>query len=135
LRIVLDTNVLIAAYATEGACMRLFRHCVARHAVVTSPRLIAELEEKLLRKLKIAAPDVASAIAELQGEVEVVHPDPLPTPVSRDADDDWVIATALAGTCDCIVTGDADLLVLKAYQGITILQPRDFWEFELECVS
>jgi putative PIN family toxin of toxin-antitoxin system len=135
LRIVLDTNVLIAAYATEGACMRLFRHCVARHSVVTSPRLIAELEAKLLRKLKIAAPDVASAIAELQGEVEVVHPGPLPAPVSRDADDDWVIATALAGACDCIVTGDADLLVLKSYEGITILKPGDFWEFELERVS
>jgi putative PIN family toxin of toxin-antitoxin system len=135
LRIVLDTNVLVAAYATEGACMRLFRHCVARHAVVTSPWLIDELEEKLLRKLKIAAADVASAIAELKAEVEVVHPHPLPARVSRDADDDWVIATALAGACDCIVTGDADLLVLKDHQGIRILPPRDFWGFELERVS
>ncbi|SOD03147.1 putative toxin-antitoxin system toxin component, PIN family [bacterium JGI 053] len=115
--------------------MRLFRHCVAHHAVVTSPHLVAELEEKLLRKLKIASTDVAAAIAELQGEVETIHPEPLPAPVSRDADDDWVLATALAGNCDCIVTGDADLLVLKVYEGITILPPRDFWEFELGHVS
>lgn len=132
MRLVLDTNVLIAAYATEGACMRLFRHCVAWHTVVTSPRLLAELEAKLLRKLKIAPNDVARAVAEFRAESETVEPTPLASPVSRDPDDDWVIATALTGRCDCIVTGDADLLVLGSHANVVILQPRDFWQFEIE---
>lgn len=115
--------------------MRLFRHCAARHTVVTSPRLIGELEAKLLRKLKIAGDDVERLIDEFRGEAEVIEPDPLSVRVSRDADDDWVIATALSGRCDCIVTGDADLLVLESYNGLAILPPRDFWQFELDHAS
>ena len=58
-----------------------------------------------------------------------MEPAPLPAPVSRDPDDDAVLATALAGRAEIIVTGDDDLLVLKAYQGIRILSPRGFLEF------
>jgi uncharacterized protein len=49
-------------------------------------------------------------------------------PVCRDPDDDHVLAAALAAKADAIVTGDADLLVLGAYQGIRILSVRAFLE-------
>jgi putative PIN family toxin of toxin-antitoxin system len=39
-----------------------------------------------------------------------VEPQGLAAPASRDLDDDWVLATALAGQTDAIVTGDNDLL-------------------------
>jgi putative PIN family toxin of toxin-antitoxin system len=51
---------------------------------------------------------------------------PLPARVCRDEDDDVVLATALAGKADVIVTGDEDLLVLKKFRGIEILSPRQF---------
>jgi predicted nucleic acid-binding protein len=35
-----------------------------------------------------------------------------------------VLATALAGEAEAIVTGDADLLTLVAYSGIDVLSPR-----------
>jgi uncharacterized protein len=53
---------------------------------------------------------------------------PLAKPVCRDPDDDWVLATALAGQAQAIVTGDADLLDLGAFQGVAILSPRQFME-------
>ena len=37
-----------------------------------------------------------------------------------------LLATALAGNADVIVTGDEDLLVLKKFRGIEILSPRQF---------
>ena len=40
--------------------------------------------------------------------------------VSRDVDDDAVLACALAARADLIVSGDEDLLVLKEFQGIPI---------------
>jgi putative PIN family toxin of toxin-antitoxin system len=129
-RLVLDTNVLIAAYATEGACMRLYKHCIRRHTMVTSEILVEELREKLLRKLKISPPDVIEIIASYRERCEIVSPRPLPFPVSRDPDDDWVIATAVAGECACIVSGDNDLLALGAYEGIRMIRPGSFWEFE-----
>ena len=41
--------------------------------------------------------------------------------ISRDADDDSVLACALAAQADLIVSGDADLLVLKQFHGIRIV--------------
>ena len=57
-----------------------------------------------------------------------VEPEPLATPACRDADDDWVLATALAGQAEAIVTGDGDRLELGACQGVAILSPRQFIE-------
>jgi predicted nucleic acid-binding protein len=38
-------------------------------------------------------------------------PDPTePSPVSRDSDDDYLVALAIAVSADALVTGDADLL-------------------------
>lgn len=40
--------------------------------------------------------------------------------VSRDADDDAVLACALAARADLVVSGDDDLLSLKSFNGIPI---------------
>jgi predicted nucleic acid-binding protein len=58
----------------------------------------------------------------------MVKPEPLPKRVCRDPDDDVVLATAVAGRADFIVTGDDDLLVLKRFRGIRILSPRQVLE-------
>jgi uncharacterized protein len=57
-------------------------------------------------------------------------PPPLPAPACRDPDDDRVLATAVAARTDCLVTGDADLLVLDRYAGIPIVRPADFRALE-----
>ena len=54
-----------------------------------------------------------------------LEPEPLPAPVSRDPDDDHVIACALAARAQLIVSRDQDLLVLHPYQGISILASAD----------
>ena len=43
--------------------------------------------------------------------------------MSRDPDDDSVIAAAVAAQAAWIVTGDQDLLVLGSYEGIAIITP------------
>ena len=44
--------------------------------------------------------------------MEIVIPSPLEQQVCRDIDDDWILATALAGKAQCIITGDKDLLAI-----------------------
>ncbi|MBA3886305.1 MAG: putative toxin-antitoxin system toxin component, PIN family [Acidobacteria bacterium] len=46
--------------------------------------------------------------------------------MSRDPDDDWVLATALAGDADAIASGDADLLTLDSDSGIEMRWPGQF---------
>lgn len=62
---------------------------------------------------------------ELRRLAEIVEAPPLPQPVCRDADDDAILAAAIAAQADLVISGDDDLLSLKQYCSIPILAPAD----------
>lgn len=126
MRVLCDTNVLIAALIARGVCHELIESCFVNHAVVVSDFILSELKEKLVEKFKYSLETAEAAAALFRSRMEVVTPDSLSTPISRDPDDDNILAAALAGNCECIITGDKDLLVLKQFGDIKILSPRDF---------
>jgi putative PIN family toxin of toxin-antitoxin system len=129
-RVLFDTNVLFAAFTATGLCFEVVEEGTAQCQVVTSRELLAELSGALKRKFKLG-PATREAIAEFRELCEIVKAGPLPTRVCRDADDDRVLAAAIAGKVDVIVTGDDDLLVLRRHEGIRILSPREFlWRLE-----
>lgn len=130
MRLVLDTNVLVAALVARCFCAELLEHCAQQHEIILSPHILSELKRVLGRKFRFSNDEVVSAVALIGQKAELANPERFPKPVCRDKDDDLVLGTALAGHCDCIVTGDPDLLVLKKFKGIPILSPRDFWKFE-----
>jgi putative PIN family toxin of toxin-antitoxin system len=125
-RVVLDTNVLVASFVTRGQCAEVVEHCLRNLEPVSSEVLLSELFEKLTRKLRFSSESASEAVALLRRKCLLVIPGALPVPVSRDPDDDWVLATALAGDAEIIITGDKDLLVLHEYQSIRIVAPGPF---------
>jgi len=129
-RIVPDTNVLIASLISRGFCHELMEHCFLNHTLITSEFILGEVKEKLVEKFKYATETAEEAVALFRSQMQVVTPVTLSSPVSRDADDDNILATAVAGNCDCIITGDKDLLVLKQFEGMKILNPREFSDQE-----
>jgi len=50
----------------------------------------------------------------------------------RDPADAWVLASAVAGHADVLVTGDQDLLVLGTKAPLPVLDPRAFWNLSRE---
>lgn len=132
MRVLLDTNVLIAAFVARGRCADLLEHCAEAHELVTSEDLLEEYLEKLVRKFRLSQDAAAARVSLIRSIAALVHPSPLPHPVCRDPDDDLVLATAVAGRCDCIITGDNDLLVVGNYGGIDIIPPADFDAYEAE---
>lgn len=130
MRTVPDTNVLIAALISRGFCHELLEHCFLNHILVTSEFILGEVKEKLVEKFKYSTETADEAVALFRSRMQVVTPVALSSPVSRDPDDDNILATAVAGKCDCIITGDKDLLVLKQFEGIKILSPREFSDQE-----
>ena len=127
MRVVLDTNVLVASIVADGLCRDLVRVRVRPHTIITSKPLLDELRRTLRVKFK-ADPDKLPLLSALHEQAEIVAPALLGERVCRDKNDDVVLATALAGKAEIIVTGDDDLLVLKRFRGIRILSPRQFLE-------
>jgi putative PIN family toxin of toxin-antitoxin system len=125
-RILLDTNVLIAAFIARGSCHELLEYCIRRHTLVTSDFILDELRETLIRKFKRTSETAEEAGTLLRSQMEVVVPAPLETPVCRDPDDDSILAAAVTGNCELIITGDKDLLVLREFGDVEILSPSDF---------
>jgi len=132
MKVVLDTNVLIAALIARGVCSELLEHCAARHEVVGSEFILSELAEQLLRKFGYEGPEADEAVSLIRSTMKLVAPEKLEIAVCRDPDDDAILATAVAGNADCIVTGDEDLLVLESFRNIRILRPAQFARYEAE---
>jgi putative PIN family toxin of toxin-antitoxin system len=130
MRIVLDTNVLVAAFIAHGNCNELLEYCIVNHEVVVSKFILDELVDVLTRKFDFTRAEARIVIRLLRTRTHLVDPAPLPIPVCRDPDDDTILATARTAECDAIVTGDKDLTDLQRYEGVSILTPSEFWQFE-----
>jgi putative PIN family toxin of toxin-antitoxin system len=124
----LTRTSLYAAFAAKGFCEELVDEAAGACELIWSDTLREEFESILARRHEIG-PATRVALAAYVDLCEFVEPEPLSKRICRDADDDDVVlATALAGKADVIVTGDEDLLVLKKFRGIEILSPRQFLE-------
>lgn len=128
MKIFLDTNVLVSAYAARGICGDLVRHILAEHELLTGAVNLLELRRVLKDKFKASAEQLANIEAEMKAETVVPKP-ARPSPLAaRDPDDRWVLASTVAGGADLLVTGDDDLLSVAAKAPIPIVDPRGCWE-------
>jgi putative PIN family toxin of toxin-antitoxin system len=126
-RVFLDTNVLVSAFATRGLCADVMRHVLAEHELVIGEVVLRELRKALRVKIKLPAATV-TAIEGLLREGEVIRKPRKPSDLEvRDLDDRWVLASAIAGRADVLVTGDRDLLEVAARSLLRIVDPRGFW--------
>jgi putative PIN family toxin of toxin-antitoxin system len=127
-RVCLDTNVLVAAFATRGLCADVFRTVLAEHDLVIGDVILEELRRVLATKFKVPA-DRIEAIEAVFAPFPCIPKPAAPGPAAiRDPADRWVFATAMAGNADVLVTGDRDLLAIQDTAPIRILEPRAFWE-------
>ncbi len=130
MRVVLDTNVLVAAFVARGVCTDIFERMIADHELVLSPYILDEFERVMSAKLGFDQNRVKRALALFRRVGQIVTPEPLAEPVCRDKDDDAVLALARSSNAVCLVTGDEDLLILRRFQRIPIVSPRAFLTFE-----
>ncbi|MGQ0736985.1 MAG: putative toxin-antitoxin system toxin component, PIN family [Acidobacteriota bacterium] len=125
MRVVFDTNVVVAGIVSAGLCHEILAVHVPEHTPILSPVLWEELIETLGNKFGLV-PLALPIVGLYRQRAEWCSPEALDVPVCRDPDDDWVLATARTGRAEVIVTGDLDLLKMAAFEGITIESPRDF---------
>ena len=126
MKIVLDANVVIAAFASRGLCESILELCFHSHEIVLSQELLDEILRNLRQKIKLSGGIVEDIDNLLREHSSIVSPIPLAADLCRDPDDVKILGLAVAANADCIVTGDKDLLVLKQFQGVPIVTPRSF---------
>ncbi len=128
MRVLLDTNVLVAAFATRGLCQDVLRLVLAEHSLLVSETILDELERALTDKLRAPARRAREIVAFIREHGEVVAPAcPAPWP-ENDPDDRWIVAAALDGAADMLVTGDKELLRVNGEVTFQVVTPRGFWE-------
>ncbi len=123
-----DTNVLLAAFLTEGICAKLLSRARKRHFdLFLCPHILKEFRQVLGKKFLGTQDEIDSAEALLleAGSVSAA-PEFAAPDICRDPDDNHVLAGARAASTDYLVTGDLDLLILGHFEGIQIISPRDF---------
>jgi len=128
MKVVLDANVVVAAFASRGLCEAIFEFCLSEHEIILSGGLVDEILRNLRQKIKLPAEILEGIKVLLQEHATMFDPVPLPADACRDPDDVRVLGLAVAAGADFIVTGDNDLLVLKEFRGVPILSPRSFSE-------
>ena len=115
-RLVLDASVLLSgviAKPTNPLGRLLTATRAGTFELVACPRIFKEFRRGL-NKPYFTNRVLAAEAAEMLDAFEllaIIHPDPpAPHSIVRDPNDDFLVALAVAGNADAIVTGDRDLL-------------------------
>jgi len=127
-RVLLDTNVLVAAFVTRGLCQDVLRVVLAEHSLLAGETILEELERTLGDKLRTPPHRAREVVGFIREQGAVVAPaGPAPWP-ENDPADRWIVAAAIDGAADVLVTGDKDILETGSEAEFRIVTPRGFWE-------
>ncbi len=127
MKVFFDTNVLISAFTTRGLSADLFRLVEAEHELLTGEVNLTEFRRVLRERFRVPPAEIALVEDQLRAHTIVARPAAHSDLPLRDADDAWVLASALAGGAEFLVTGDKDVLNVAERAPLPIGDPRGCW--------
>lgn len=132
-RVVIDTNVLISGIIQHsGFPFRIVKLWESASLVlITSVATIREAERvlnypKIKRVYRLTDDDIKRVVSNLAMYSVFVDPLSKVDVIREDPEDNNILATAVDGKADYIISGDTHLLHLKNYKGIDIVTPKEF---------
>ncbi|MEP6702365.1 MAG: putative toxin-antitoxin system toxin component, PIN family [Betaproteobacteria bacterium] len=128
MRVFLDTNVLVSAFASRGLCAEVLELVLLDHDLILGRNVLREFENALQKKVKLPIDRSGEIVDFVLSEAAQVVDQAVPAIASVDAADALVLGEALAGHADLFVTGDAAVLRLATVGALKIVSPRRFWE-------
>jgi putative PIN family toxin of toxin-antitoxin system len=127
-RIFFDTNVLVSAFATRGLCADLFSHVLLEQELLVGEVVLVELQRALRDRIKLPRGLIDEIDDLLRDGVLVPRPKAHLNLGISDPDDEWIVASAVAGKADVLVTGDSSLLEAISRLPLPVVNPRGLWE-------
>lgn len=137
MRILFDTNIFISYLLKSGKDKAITTIIEAgfenKYKLLLPHGVLTELTRKLTEKKYLAshiskeeAQEFIEVLATVAQDLPMIT-QPIPQ-VCRDKKDDYLLAYAVIGEADYLVSGDEDLQVLKEIQGVKIISPVEFLE-------
>jgi putative PIN family toxin of toxin-antitoxin system len=127
-KVFLDTNVLVSAFATRGLCSDVLELVLLEQELVLGREVLQELTKALRTKLRLPATRAEEILEFVSGEAAQIVEEATAAVAQTDPQDARVLGEALAARAHLFVTGDAALLKLRAIEEVRIFSPRQFWE-------
>ena len=125
MRIVIDTNVFISGLVFDGIPEEVIKIALSKdNKLIISAYIINETSRNLKNKFGLQ-PESLQLYQATMNVSQVIYFDPF-LQVLSDEPDNRVLETALKGKADYIVTGDKELLDLKHYEYVKIINPAGF---------
>jgi uncharacterized protein len=127
-KVVFDTNVLIAAFVSEGICFKLLSRARRRQfELITCPFILKEFEAVLVKKFSAGRQEIKEALRILaEAACSIVYPEQAVSGICRDPDDDNILSCLKAASADYLVSGDTDLLEIGQFEQTRMITPREF---------
>ena len=132
MKAVVDTNTLVSGLLWRGNPSRILDAILDnRLELCLSEELLAELNNvlrrpRLARQMAERGLDAAWSCEFIRERSQIVHPvGTINAPELRDRKDLLVLAAARAGAVDLIITGDKDLLTLRSFAGIPVVDAAE----------
>ena len=134
-RVVIDTNVIISGVIQKSGfpfkVVKLWED--EKFVLITSAATIEEAGRvlnypKISKKYKLTDDDIKRSITNLLRYSTLIDDPPAINAIKEDPEDNKILAAAVAGKADYIISGDAHLLGLRRYEGIEIVTPKGFCE-------
>lgn len=132
MRIVLDTNVYIAAaLSNSGFSEEVLKLAVsANFKIIICEEILQEIQNKLTHKFHLPKENIDFFLARVRRITETVEIEGEISVITRDPGDNKILECAAVGEADLIVSLDQDLIKLKKFQGIGIVHPKTLsWTF------
>jgi len=125
-KVTLDTNIIISGLGFGGKPREIL-HLILDDKIkaVTSPMLLAELEDVITKKFQKLTYSIEPVNKQIKRKFKIVKPK-IALFVVKDEPDNRVLEAAIEGDCKYIVTGDKELLKLKSYQDVRIVTADQF---------
>ena len=127
MRVFFDTNGLVSAFLARGLCADLLRLVLTEHTLVSSEVVLEELRDVLGRKGRLPPQQIEAIEALLRDQPVAPRPATILPLGLVDADDEWVLASAVFAEADLFVTGDQGLLACSS-PPLPLVTPRGCWD-------
>lgn len=127
MKILFDTNVLIAAFLKGGSSYEVIEEAIHEHEIYYTTFVISEFRRVLRNKFHYPKSLINEFVIFIEKFfIKGITADIIDN-ICRDSVDDQVLADGAINQVNVIITGDKDLLNLKTHKEIRIIHPSEYW--------